>query len=120
MNLRAQARVARRAHRLARQEDLFRDFICAASKTYSEAIQTNEPKVEELIALYGMVSRMRVRARAKTIECAQMVLDETIKAYLSPNKTIPDLHAMLRSGEGVDPLCAFAEAAREELGNVVF
>lgn len=57
MNLRAQARAARRAHHLARQEDLFRDFIIAASKT--EAIQSNEPQVQELVALYAMISRMR-------------------------------------------------------------
>lgn len=59
MNLRAQARAARRAHHLARQEDLFRDFIIAASKTYGEAIQSNEPQVQELVALYAMISRMR-------------------------------------------------------------
>ena len=37
MNLRAQARATRRAHRISRQEDLFRDFICAASIAYLTA-----------------------------------------------------------------------------------
>jgi hypothetical protein len=118
MNLRSQARAARLAHRFTRQEDLFRDFIIAASKTYADAIQSCEPKVEDLIGLYALISRMRVRSSEKTVVCAQKVLDVTINAYFSQNKTITDLHALIRSGEGVDPLKDFAEAAREELGEL--
>jgi hypothetical protein len=118
MNLRNQARATRRAHRVSRQEDLFRDFICAASKTYAEAIQSNEPQVQELVALYGMISRMRVGSSAKTVACAENVLDVTIKTYYSPNKNFADIHAFIMSGEGMDPLKEFVEAAREELGEL--
>jgi hypothetical protein len=116
MNLRAQARATRRAHRISRQEDLFRDFVCAASKTYAEAIQSNEPQIQELVALYGIISRMRVGSSAKAVACAENVLDVTIKAYKSPNKSFADIHAHIMSGEGMDPLKEFVEAAREELG----
>ena len=116
MSQRAQVRATRRAHRISRQEDLFRDFICAASKTYAEAIQSSEPQAQDLIALYGMISRMRVGSSAKVIACAEEVLDVTIKTYRSPNKTFADTHALIMSGKGMDPLNAFVEAAREELG----
>ena len=51
LNQRAQTRAAQIAHDLARREDLFRDFIDAASKAYAEALVSNEPQVQELIAL---------------------------------------------------------------------
>jgi hypothetical protein len=116
MNLRAQARATWRAHHISRQEDLFRDFICAASKTYAEATQCNEPKVQDLIALYGMIGRIRVGSSAKTVACAEKVLAATIKTYSLPNKNVEDMHTLIMSGEGMDPLKEFVEAAREELG----
>jgi hypothetical protein len=118
MNLRAQAEAARKAHRLQRQEDLVRDFISAATKTYGHAVENNEPDVQDLIALYGMISRMRIRSAPKTVATADKVLDLIISTYFAPNKTVTDLHALIKSGEGVDPLREFAEVAREELGGL--
>ena len=116
MSLRAQARAMRRAHRVSRQEDLFRDFICAASKTYAEAIQYDEPRVQDLVALYGMIGRMRVGSSARVVACAEKILAVTVKAYGLPNKNFADVHSHMMSGEGMDPLQEFVEAAREELG----
>jgi hypothetical protein len=116
MNLRAQARSTRWAHRISRQEELFRDFICVASKTYAEAIQSSEPQGQDLVALYGMISRMRVGSSTKIVACAENILGVTINAYRSPNKTFADIHALIMSGEGMDPLEEFVAAAREELG----
>ena len=42
----------------------------------------------------------------------------TTDAYVAPNKTIPQLHEMLKSGAGIDPLKDFAEAARHELSSL--
>jgi hypothetical protein len=36
-------------------------------------------------------------------------------AYFAPNKTIRDLHELMKSGTGIDPLKDFSEDAREEL-----
>ena len=58
LNQRSQARAGQLAHDLARREDLYRDFIIAASKAYGEAIVSSEPQVQEIIALYAMMSRI--------------------------------------------------------------
>jgi hypothetical protein len=47
---------------MARRDDLYKEFILAASKAYGEAIVSNEPNVQELVALYAMISRMRVQS----------------------------------------------------------
>jgi hypothetical protein len=62
---RTRARATKLAHDLSRREDLFKDFIVAASKAYGEALMRNEPQVHEVIALYGMISGMRVGCSAR-------------------------------------------------------
>ena len=42
-------------------------------------------------------------------------MEATISAYFAPNKTIRELHDLMKSGTGIDPLRGFSEAAREEL-----
>jgi hypothetical protein len=115
LNQRAQARAGQLAHDLSQREDLYKDFIAAASKAYGEAIVSNEPQAQELIALYAMISRMRVLCSARTVACAEKIMFATIGTYFAPNLTIPELHEMMKSGVGIDPLKEFAEAAREEL-----
>jgi hypothetical protein len=39
----------------------------------------------------------------------------TIRTYFVPNRTIPELHGLMKSRTGVDPLKDFAEAVRDEL-----
>ncbi len=115
LNQRSQARAGQIAHDLARREDLYRDFIVAASKAYGEAIVSNEPQIQEIIALYAMISRMRVLSSPRTIACAEKIMITTIATYDAPNQTVRELHDLLESGAGIDPLKDFAEAAREEM-----
>jgi hypothetical protein len=61
-----------------------------------------------------MISRMRVVSSPGIIACAERVLLETTDAYFEPNRTVPELRELIRTGEGVDPLKDFAEAVREE------
>lgn len=51
---RAQTRSGQRAHEFTRREDLYRDFIVAASKTYGDALVSSEPKLPPIVtALMG-------------------------------------------------------------------
>lgn len=118
LNQRAQIKAGQRAEQIKRLEELFADFIVAASKSYGEALVTSEPKIEELVALYTMVSRMRVLCSARTVSCAQSVMTTTVDTYFSPNRTVRDLHELIKSGVGIDPLREFADAVREELNSL--
>jgi hypothetical protein len=115
MNQRAQARAGQFAHEMSRREELYKDFILAASNAYGNAMMSNEPQIQELVALYAMISRMRVLSRPRTVACADKLMRATIDTYFAPNKTIRELHDLMKSGTGVDPLRDFSEAAREEL-----
>lgn len=115
LSQRAQAKAGQLAHDLSRREDLYANFVVAASKAYGEALVSNEVQIQELIALYAMISRMRVRCSPRTVACAERIMLATTDAWAAPNKTIAELNQMMKSGVGVDPLKDFAEAAREEL-----
>ena len=112
---RSQARAGMVAHDLARREDLVRDFVITASKTYGDAIVNSEPKMPELVDLYAMVSRMRVLGLSKTTACADLVMRSIVETYYTPNRTVADLKEFTRSRQGIDPLKDFSEAARQEL-----
>jgi hypothetical protein len=64
LSLRAQARAGQFAHDKSQREDLYKDFIVAASKVYGDAVVSSEPQIQELLALYAMISRMRVLSPA--------------------------------------------------------
>jgi len=115
LSYRAQTRAGRRAHDLSRRQDLFKDFIVAASKAYANALVSSEPKLEELVDPYVMISRMRVLCSPDIVAAADHIMLTTIDTFFAPNKTIQELREITKSGSGIDPLKGFSEAAREEL-----
>src|SRR5882762_657368 len=91
LSVRNQARSGRLAHELSQRDELCKDFIVAASKTYGDAMLTSERQMQDLVALYSMISRMRVLSSERTVACAQKVVEETVDTYFAPNKTIREL-----------------------------
>ncbi len=112
---RSQVLAGHRAHQISHREDLFRDFIFAASKAYGQAMMSNQPDLQDIVSMYGAINRMQVLCFPRTIACAQRVARATGETYLRPNKTFRDILEMMEKGTGVNPLTEFAEAAREEL-----
>ena len=115
LSLRSQARVGHRSGQLVRRQDLFSEFITAASKAYAEALFSTEPKIQDLIALYALVSQMRVLCSAEIVACAQRIIVATIDTYYTPNRTVREVNDMTKTGTLIDPLREFSESARGEL-----
>ncbi|MBV9738430.1 MAG: hypothetical protein JOZ30_02215 [Hyphomicrobiales bacterium] len=116
MSQRSQAKAALVAHDIAQREALYKEFIASASKIYGEAIVSNQPGIQDIVSLYAMVSTMRVFSSPRIVECADRIMNRTIDTFFEPNKTIRDLHAIIKKGgEDIDPLKEFSNAAREEL-----
>src|SRR5712664_4464391 len=114
LSQRAQARAGQLAHDKSQREDLYKDFIVAASKVYGDAVVSDEPQIQELVALYAMISRMRVLSFPRTVACAEKIVNATLDTSFAPNKTIRELHELMKSGGAViDPLKDVSEAARE-------
>ena len=116
---RFQARSTQIAHEVSRREDLIRDFIVTASKTYGDALTNSTPNLPEIIELYALVSRMRVLSMPESVKTADGLLRVIISTYFAPNHTVEELRDLLASGAGVDPLRGFSEAARKELSALI-
>jgi hypothetical protein len=115
LSLRSAERAGRRAAHLARRQELFRDFIVAASNAYSHALLSDKPQIQEIVALYAMIGQMRISSSLKIVACADKIMRQTLDTYSQPNKTILQLHDLMKDEAIVDPLKEFSELAREEL-----
>ena len=115
LSQRAQVKAGQLAREMSRRDDLYKDFILAASKAYGDALMSSEPQIQEILALYAMVSRMRLMSLPRTLACAEKVMDATLATYFAPNKTIRELHELTKNGAMIDPLRDFSEAARDEM-----
>jgi hypothetical protein len=45
---------------------------------------SNEPKLQELVALHAMVTRMRVLSSPRTVTCAEKIMKATVDTYFAP------------------------------------
>ena len=113
---RVQARANILGNDITRREELYKDFIMAASKAYGEAIQSNEPKIENLVGLYALVSRMRVIASPRIVDCADRVMVGIVETYFGPNRTMREIHEIIKEkGPSIDPLREFSELAHDDI-----
>ncbi|MBV8114491.1 MAG: hypothetical protein JO300_07090 [Silvibacterium sp.] len=112
---RSQAKADQRMHNVTQREILYRDFVVAASEAFGDAISNSEPKLQQIVTLYGMISRMRIISGPDIVACAERTVELIIDTYFSPNRTLQEIHALMKSGETVDPLREFSEVARSEL-----
>ncbi|HZE69627.1 MAG TPA: hypothetical protein VE135_08905 [Pyrinomonadaceae bacterium] len=96
------------------RQELYKQFIDEASRTYGDALVHDKLEVSGIIALYALISRMRVLSSRKVIESAAVLARLITDTYFQPNKTLAELQTMIHDG-GVDPLRDFSEVCRNEL-----
>jgi len=102
------------AQDLSRREDLYKSFIEEASKWYADAWEHDNAEIANLVNLYALVSRMRVRSSPQIVESADKVVRVIVETYLAPNKTFRDVREIM-DNDAMNPLRDFSNACREEL-----
>jgi hypothetical protein len=110
----AQLRAQLFLHDKGRRQELYREFVDEASRSYIDALTRDTPDLSKTIALYALISRMRVLSSPKVIEEADKVARLIVDSYPEKNKTFSDLRVMMKQ-HALDPLRGFSEACREEL-----
>ena len=110
---RAQARAQWIAQDKLRRQELYKEFIEAASKCYVDALQHDKADIPALVELYVRVARMRILSSPNVVESAELVARRIVDTYLAPNKTFLELREMVNSGT-IDLLRDFSEICRAE------
>jgi hypothetical protein len=101
-----------------RRQELYRDFIDAASQLFIHALTNDQPDLPKAIAFYALINRMRIISSPKVIEEAEKVARKIGDTYPKPNKTFSETFSELRDmarEHSLDPLRCFSESCREEL-----
>jgi len=65
-----------------RRQELYKEFIQDASKTYADGLQNGTPDISALVEIYTKISRMRVLSSPKVVESAEQVGRAIVDAYL--------------------------------------
>ncbi len=112
--LHAQMKAQRLASSKSTRQELYKQFIDEASRTYVDALVHDKLDMSSLVGIYSLISRMRVLSSRKVIESAANIARLITDTYFQPNKTLFELQAMIHGG-GVDPLRDFSDVCRNEL-----
>ena len=112
--LRAQLRSQLFLSDKGRRQELYREFVDEASRSYIDSLTSNTPDLTRLVALYALISRMRSLSSPKVIEEAEKVGQLIVRSYPEPNKTFADLRSMINE-KAFDPLRSFSESCRAEV-----
>jgi hypothetical protein len=100
-----------------RRQELYQQFIEEASKLYVDALMHDQAAIPALVSLYASVNKMRVVCTPGVTERADKLVRMIVETYFLPNKTLPELRAMMKSG-ALDFMRDFSEACRKELAAV--
>jgi len=99
---------------LAERQTLYADFIQFATKVYVTATTKNLDDVDDLVALYALVSRIRLFASEPVIEAAEQFAARVTKRYGEAALTMEDLRSATLAPH-VDPLHDFSSLCRQEM-----
>jgi hypothetical protein len=109
----AQARAQGFAQDKLRRQELYKEFIEAASKCNIHSLQHDEPDIPALVELYAKVDRKKVLSSPKVVESAEAVARKVVDTYLIPNKTFLELRKVTNNGS-IDLLREFSQTCRAE------
>jgi hypothetical protein len=111
---RQQANVQWLLQEKTRRQELYRQFIEDASKLYVDALMHDQVAIPSLVSLFALMNQMKVVSTSRVAEGAYRITRMIVDTYFLPNKTLPELRAMMAS-DTLDPLRDFSDACREEL-----
>ncbi len=111
---RRQANVQWLLQEKTRRQELYQQFVEEASKLYVDALIHDQAPIPPLVSLGASINKMRIVSNPGIAERADKIIRMIVDTYDLPNKTLPELHAMVKSG-ALDPLREFSDACRDEL-----
>ena len=109
-----------RAHsewKLRQRESLYNEFITEASRLTVDALAHCLEQPDQLMALYGILSRIRLMSGEEVMRQGEACCRRIMELYGRPNLTTDQIRAVAEGHDldGMDPLKEFSTACRNEL-----
>ena len=109
-----------RAHsewKLRQRESLYNEFITEASRLTVDALAHCLEQPDQLMALYGILSRIRLMSGEEVMREGEACCRRIMELYGRPKLTTDQVRAVAEGHDldGMDPLKEFSTACRNEL-----
>ena len=100
--------------KLRDHESLYKEFIMEASRLFGDAMMKSLERPDQLVGLYGILSRIRLISGDEVLSKAVGCCHRIVELYRRPNLTAEQIRAAFEANE-FDPLKEFSAACRMEL-----
>jgi hypothetical protein len=114
---RVQAKSQWLSQEIQRRQVLYSEFVEAAARCFSQALQQNQPDAASLSVLYGEIGRMRLYSSDAVIHEAYRIAHKILAAYGDTNRTAEEIRDLL-CNDSLDLFTEFGDACRIELNNL--
>jgi hypothetical protein len=103
--------------KLRERESLYKEFITEASRLAVDALAHSLERPDQIMALYGILSRIRLIAGEQVLRQGETCCRRILEMYGRPNLTADQIRAAAEAHDldGTDPLKEFSTACRNEL-----
>jgi hypothetical protein len=104
--------------KLRERESLYNQFLTEASRVAVHALTHSFEGPDQIVALYGILSRIRLVASNAVVREGEMCCMRILAMYGKPSMTVDELRGVIATANDLaelDPLKAFSKECREEL-----
>jgi hypothetical protein len=102
---------------IAQREELYSEFIRQGTGCYAKALSQSLESLDEIVAMYALVNRIRLFASPSVLEAAEAFVRKLVATYGDNNLTIEQIKSAALE-QHADPLNNFALKCRAELRDV--
>ena len=102
---------------IAQREELYSEFIRQGTSCYARALSQSLESIDEIVAMYALVNRIRLFASRSVLEAAEAFVKKLVATYSEKNLTIEQIK-LVALEQHADPMNDFALKCRAELREV--
>jgi hypothetical protein len=102
---------------IAQREELYSEFIRQGTACYAKALAQNLDSIDEIVAMYALVNRIRLFASESVLQAAEAFVKKLVEKYGEKNMNIDQMKSIVLE-QHVDPLNDFTLKCRSELRTV--
>ena len=102
---------------IAKREELYSEFIRQGTSCYAKALSQSLENLDEIVAMYALVNRIRLFASDSVLEAAETFEKRLVEKFGENNMSLDEIKTVALE-QHVDPLNDFALKCRLELRKV--
>jgi hypothetical protein len=102
---------------IAQREELYSEFIRQGTTCYAKALSQSLENLDEIVAMYALVNRIRLFASDSVLEAAETFVKKLVERFGEKNMSLDQMRSIALE-QHADPMNDFALKCRAELREV--